>query len=167
MRTALDVPSEVLDPSEQSFVAKIKDHGWFRTEVFGEAEKPGFSFTTGFWASAGQPEIIMFGMKGEIVHDVFWDMFQDVKTSGSIPIGRRTDRVFDNLPAYTFLVAKRFYADHLGWSRWFYGGDEFPCVQIVWPDRAGVFPWEAGFDQSFAGDQADLTEHGWQAALAD
>jgi hypothetical protein len=36
----------------------------------------------------------------------------------------------------------------------------------VWPDRAGVFPWEAGFDPAFAGDQVDLTEDGWRAALA-
>jgi hypothetical protein len=64
-------------------------------------------------------------------------------------------------------VANRFYADHLGWTRWFYGGDRFPCLQIVWPDRAGVFPWEPGFDATFSNDQADLTEHGWQAAIAD
>jgi hypothetical protein len=167
MRTALDAPAEALDPSEQAFVAKVREHGWFRTEVFGDDEGPGFSFTTGFWVSARQPELIMFGMKGEIAHDVFWDAFREAKTSDSLPIGRRTDRVFANLPAYAFPVANRFYADHLGWTRWFYGGDRFPCLQIVWPDRAGVFPWEPGFDATFADDQADLTEHGWQAAIAD
>ena len=67
--------------------------------------------------------------------------------------------------AYVFPVAKRHYANHLGWSRWFYAGDDFPCQQIVWPDRAGLFPWEAGFDPTFANKQPDLTEHGWLAAL--
>ncbi|HEY1605029.1 MAG TPA: DUF4262 domain-containing protein [Allosphingosinicella sp.] len=31
----------------------------------------------------------------------------------------------------------------LGWSRWFYGGDVFPYLRLVWPDRVGLFPWEA------------------------
>ena len=65
-----------------------------------------------------------------------------------LPIGERTDAVFANLPAYVFPVAKKHYRDLLGWSRWFYGGDDFPCLQIVWPDRAGRFPWEPTFTLS-------------------
>jgi len=61
---------------------------------------------------------------------------------------------------------KRNYAAHLGWSMWFHGGSGFDCWQIVWPDRAGIFPWEDGFDATFAGDQRDLTENGWAEAAA-
>jgi hypothetical protein len=53
----------------------------------------------------------------------------------------------------------------LGWSRWFYGGDAFPCLQIVWSDRDGRFPWQSGFDPALAGLQPDLTENGWLASL--
>ncbi len=166
MRTALDAPADALDHSEQVFVAKVREHGFFRTEVFGDDKGPGFSYSTGFWVAAGQPELIMFGMKGEIAHDVFWDVFRDAKTNVPLPLGRKTDQIFANLPAYAFPIAERFYAEHLVWSRWFYGGNDFPCLQIVWPDRESVFPWEPGFDPAFADDQPDLTEHGWQASLA-
>jgi len=54
-----------------------------------------------------------------------------------------------------------------GESRWFYGGDDFPCLQIVWPDRAGRFPWEADFDAQFEGNQPDLTEQGWVNEITD
>ncbi len=140
MFTALDAADDALDDSEKSFVANIGEHGWFRTGVFGENDAPGFSYTTGFWVNARQPEVIMFGMKDEIAHNVFWDLFRDAKAGQGLPIGRRSDAVFGNNPAYAFLVAKRHYAGHLGWSRWFYGSAEFTCLQIVWPDRAGVFP---------------------------
>jgi hypothetical protein len=166
MRTALDAPPQVLDKAEQSFVAKIREHGWFGTAVQGDAEGPGFSYTTGFWVTTGKPEVIMFGMSDTIAHDVLWDLFRDAQAGRGLPVGMRTGEVFANLPAYAFPVAKRHYASHFGWSRWFYGGDDFPCLQIIWPDRAGVFPWEAGFDPSFAKDQPDLTEDGWLAALA-
>jgi hypothetical protein len=153
MRTALNAAPELLDRLEQSFVAKLREHGWFRTGVLGEGGNSAFSYTTGFWVNAEAPELIMFNMKEEIAHQVFWDLFRDAKEGRGLPIGTRTDQVFANLAAYAFPVAKRHYADHLGWSRWFYGGDDFPCLQIVWPDRAGAFPWEAGFDPAFAKDQ--------------
>ncbi len=155
----------MLDESERDFVEKIREHGWFDTAVFGDAEGPSFSFTSGFWVNTGQPELIMFGMKREIVHDVFWGLFRGAKAGEALPKGKATDKAFANLPAYSFPVAKRFYPEYLGWSQWFYGGNEFPCLQIVWPDRDGIFPWQQGFDPTFSSDQPDLTENGWLAAL--
>jgi Domain of unknown function (DUF4262) len=166
MATALDAPAEILDQQEQSFVAKIREHGWFCTNVQADAEGPGFAYTTGFWVKVRQPEVIVFGLNDKTAHQVLWDVFRDAEQGRSLPVGTRTDQVFANLAAYAFPVAKRHYPDHLGWSVWFYGGADFPCLQIVWPDRAGVFPWQAGFDPSFAKDQPDLTENGWLAALA-
>lgn len=167
MLTALDAPPDRLDENEQSFVENIREHGWFRTSVFADEDGPGFSFTTGFWVNANQPEIIIFSTRDEIAHDVFWDLFRDAKGGSALPIGKRTDCVFANLPAYMFRVAKKHYGDFLGWSRWFYGGDDFPCLQIVWPDRAGRFPWEADFDAQFEGNQPDLTEQGWVKEITD
>lgn len=165
MRTALDAPSELLDQAEQSFVAMLREHGWFRTGVHADGDGPGFSYSTGFWVTLRQPEIIIFDLRDDIVHEVLWDLFRSAEAGEVLPVGQPTDRVFGNLAAYVFPVAKRHYANHLGWSRWFYAGDDFPCQQIVWPDRAGLFPWEAGFDPTFANKQPDLTEHGWLAAL--
>jgi len=27
-------------------------------------------------------------------------------------------------------------------ARWFYGGSNFPLLQLYWPDRNGKFPWD-------------------------
>jgi hypothetical protein len=37
---------------------------------------------------------------------------------------------------------------------------------VVWPDEAGVFPWEDGFDSEYADEQIDFTERGWAAEAA-
>jgi hypothetical protein len=159
--TALDAPLSELDDHERSFVSKIREHGWFRTGILADDDGPGFSFTTGFWVNADHPELLMFSMKDEIAHDVFWDLFRDAKKGASLPVGRRTENAFGNAPAYVFRIAERQYRNFLGWSCWFYRGTDFPCLQIVWPDRAGIFPWEPGFDAGFDGLQPDLTERGW------
>ncbi|MCJ2184524.1 DUF4262 domain-containing protein [Novosphingobium sp. 1949] len=168
MLTALQAPTDLLDEPEKAFVDNVRQYGWTRTKILADEIGPGFSFTTGFWANVQQPELLIFSLKDEISHDVFWDLFRDGQKGEAIPVGVKTSAVFGNLPAYAFPVARRFYQEYLGWSGWFYGGsEEFPCLQIVWPDRSGIFPWEPEFDQEMIGDQTDLTEHGWLASLAD
>jgi len=165
MQTALNLPVGSLDEAERDFTSKIREHGWFRTSVLEEDDHPGFSYTTGLWLSCGQPELIIFGLKSETVHDVFWDMYRDAKSGIPLSTGQRNDEILGNAGAYVFPLAKRFYYNYLGWSRWFYGGDDFPCLQIVWPDRSGTFPWESGFDQSFSSSQPDLTNEGRTASF--
>ena len=104
-------------------------------------------------------------MKDAIAHDIFWELYKDAKLGGSLSVGEPLDNVFGNGPAFAFPIAKRFYREHLGWNNWFYGGDSYQCLQIVWPDRDQLFPWQTGFDEGFAGLQPDLSENGWQAAL--
>ena len=129
MRTAMDAQPDTLDPSERTFVHAIQEHGWYRTEVSNDAEGPGFSYTTGLWFTQQQPELIVFSMNGETAHKVFWSVFNDARNGRALSAKTRTDAVFGNSAAYAFSVAKRHYAQLLGWSRWFYGGDDFPCLQ--------------------------------------
>ena len=167
MITTLDWPTAELDHAERSFVDNIRKYGWLRTAALAEEGKPGFSFTTGFTVSTGQPELMIFSTPDDVAHEMFWVLFRRAQTGKPLPIGKRTNDFFSNLPAYAFPIAKPHFADYLGWSRWFYRGDEFSCLQIVWPDRAGVFPWEAGFDDGFSSDQVDLTERGWTAEITE
>lgn len=165
MKTALDAPTSKLDDAEIEFVDNIREHGWFRTSVLADEEGPSFAYSTGFWVSAGAPEIMTFAMKNEIVHDVLWGLFHDAKAGKNLPVGLQTNDIFGNSSAYLLPVSKDYYAEYLGWSRWFYRGDEFPCLQLVWPDRDNRFPWEMGFDPEFEGLQPDLTKEGWTAHL--
>lgn len=167
MKTALDAALEALDKHEQKFVTNVREHGWVQTTVFEDETGPGFSYTTGFWITAGRPGLIIFSMEAEIAHDVFWDLFRRAQANKGLPVGKRTSAVFANLPAYAFPVAKKYYADQIGWTRWFYGGDTFPCLHILWPDRQEVFPWDARLNADFSDAQPDLTEQGWLAALSE
>jgi len=161
MRTALDAPLDKLDDPERNFVASVRKHGWFRTSVFEDGNGPGFSYTTGFWSSVKAPEIIVFSLKPEIAHDVLWDVYRDTAKGVLFPIGQRLSNVFANVEAVFLPVAKEFYPSHLGWSGWFYGSDDWPCLQLVWPDRNGSFPWEQDYEERFASSQPNLSGAAW------
>ena len=161
MRTALDADPAKLDKHEQNFVAKIREHGWFQTAVFADQEGPGFAYTTGFWLNRNFPEIITFAMKDSLVHDVFWDLFRKLGSGEKLPVREPTGAVFRNLPAILLPVSPRQFKEYLGWSRWFYAGDNFQCLQLVWTDRSGRFPWDVDFSDEFMSLQPDLTDEHW------
>jgi hypothetical protein len=168
MKTALSLPEVDLDDEERRFLASIKEHGWFDTCVFDpESSLPDFSFSTGFWSGYQAPELIIFGLEKNLAHDILWDAYLEAKNGWSHSVGVRSSGLFGDMDAYLFRVAKRHYAEYLGWSSWFYRGEEFPCLHLIWPDRSGLFPWEAGFADEFESIQPDLTENGWKAELQD
>jgi hypothetical protein len=39
---------------------------------------------------------------------------------------------------------ERSFRSQFGYARWFNGGSSFRLLQVVWPDKEGRFPGEAG-----------------------
>ncbi|MFE0755350.1 DUF4262 domain-containing protein [Inquilinus sp. NPDC058860] len=165
MATALDAPVDALDPQERRFVAIMREHGWHHTGVFEEDENPEFSYSTGFWLTLRHPEIIAFSLSQDVAGRVLWDLYRDLQKGRVLPVGVRLSDVFANTDAYLMPVDKQHYAEHVGWSRWFYGNDDFPCLQLVWPDKRGAFPWEAGRYEPPPALQPDLSPAGWIQSL--
>jgi hypothetical protein len=159
--TALDAPRDRLDLEERRFVAAIREHGWFRTNIFEEPGRPGYSFSTGFWVNRGHPEVIVFGLKSDIAHAVLWDLYRSLLANEEPVQGEPAWGILGNHRACLLPVSREHYANYLGWSRWFYGNDDFPCLQLIWPDRDDVFPWELSFDKGLARAQPDLSDVGW------
>ena len=161
MPTALDADPQWLDEHEKNFVANIRKFGWFATHVFADDGLPGFSYTTGIWTSLKFPELITFSLKRENAHGIFWEVFNAVKAGTEIAVGKPIPEMLVNGDITLLPVDTSQFEAYLGWSRWFYGGDNFRCLQLVWPDRSGRFPWQIDFDIEFADQQPDLTSGAW------
>jgi len=162
MFTALDAPPDRLDKHEQNFVEQIRNHGWFDMHVMPDGDKPGFSYTTGFWLKFRFPEVILFAMRRETAHDTLWTIYHELNAGRRLPVGEPTGEIFRNASAVLLPVSLQHYRSHLGWSRWFYGNDEFECLQLVYPDPSGHFPWSTETSNDFRAAQPDLTEGNWQ-----
>src|SRR5258708_34513429 len=71
--------------------------------------------------------------------------------------GTHEDEIFSNVTAVLLPVSRQHYRNHLGWSRWFYGNDEFQCLQLIFPESGGQVPWQ-GLSESV---HVDLTAGNW------
>lgn len=161
MLTALDADPSMLDEGEREFVAMIRKHGWANTTVPSDDEGPGFCFTTGFWLAFNFPEIITFSLPSEVAHDTFWYMHGELKAGRTFKVGEPTDAIFETTKAVLVEVSESQFPEYLGMNRWFYGGDNFKSLQLVWPDRGGRFPWHFDMSNEFINRQPDLTVGNW------
>lgn len=127
-----------------------------------DGEGPDFSYSTGFTLNHGYPEIILFSLPQEVSHNVLQDFCREMEAGHKPPVGSKVSGIFQHADAVLFPVAKAAYPEHLGWNRWFCDGDSFDCLQLIWPDQGGKFPWEDGFSSKLADSQPDLTEDGWR-----
>jgi hypothetical protein len=163
MRSALDVPTDSFNDYEKNLVSQIRKHGWFCTSVLSDENHLGFSYSTGLWLSLNHPELIVFSIDGTPAHDIYRDFYDAIRNGGRFPVGQRLSGIFKGFDAILAPVSRERYGEYILSSRWFYGGEDFPCLQLIWPDPVGLFPWESGADSAFANSQPDLSPTGWNS----
>ncbi len=164
MKTRLEqyeASPEKFDEGEQNFLEQIREHGFFTTAVAGDLQGPGFCFTTGLYKTLGHSELITFGLEPNTAHAIFSELYGRIKSGEEFLALAKTPEIFEGLEAFLLPVKQELYEEYLGYSRWFYHGNDFPCQQLVWPDMYGVFPWEDGFDEEMDGAQVDVSDGGW------
>jgi len=165
MITALDAPPDVLDPAAREFVETIRQSGWIATHVHGGETSPGFTYTTGLWATAGLPEMIVFGLELECAHRAFTTVI-DRQQRGELRPGAPVDGLVEGRRAALFGTDRCKHAEYMPLTGWFYDHPGFLCEQIVLADEKGAMPWEEGCEPAFQLLQPDLTVSGWTATPA-
>lgn len=168
--SALDRPSDGYNDYEKDLVANVREHGWQGTSVFPAADDeepgPGFCYSIGFWRTASIPEILIVGLPMNVGHSVLARIHELAGEGFVPPVGVPVSDVMVGYDCFFFPIAPAAYGEYPLSANWFYGNEDYPCLQLVWTDEAGLFPWQAGFNERFRDDQPDLSPHGWRAHLA-
>lgn len=125
----------------------IEEVGWYVVGVFpvaGGPPSPGFTYSVGFEKTWGHPEVVMFGMSPETAHGVLATIAERLAAGDKFEAGERYSELLRDLDATFRAVPKP--GKPLNLARHYYGRD-IEALQLVWPDTAGKFPWEDGFDE--------------------
>jgi len=124
----------------------VETYGWHVVLIQSD-EEPGFLFTIGLWQTFRHPEIILFapsedptGMAGRLQ-----PVAERVSEGEVFEPDSVHEEIFGRFSGAFRTVESQWYPWFLGTAMAFYGGIDFPVVQLFWPDRDGTFPWESGF----------------------
>lgn len=149
------------DDCDRKLLSDIEKYGWHVVAVDADEEGPGFLFTVGLYYTYGHPEILIAGLTREVAYEL---LFQSEKL---IREGKRyennwIDTDLANFPLAIKAIFFDYYQDYLGYGCWFYRSlpRPFPAIQLVWPDKEGIFPWQRGYNQNFLALQPKLYELG-------
>lgn len=108
---------------------------------------PGYTFTVGFEATWGHPEVVIWGLAPSAA--------RAARPGGSPGGGRHRAAGGSGLrwpvgerPALgPARRRRRTRRRALSRRSGFYSERPFRMLQFVWPDRAGMLPWEEGYDE--------------------
>jgi hypothetical protein len=108
----------------------------------------GYIYTIGFPQAFDFPEVVLFGLTPSAARGLF-DLLADLLRGGTeIPLGLELTGLFDNDLRCVFApVDVAEWGPLFGTGMAWYRGAPFDVVQLLWPDRNGFLPTEAGFDR--------------------
>lgn len=126
--------------------ADIATHGWHVIKVFEDEEGPGFAFTIGLYQRFRHPELIIFGLPLDTMHVMLNTAGAAVRAGRVYAAGQSSDDILQGYSCTFRPVPRSHYEAYLGSARWYYEGDAFPAMQLIWPDREHRYPWAAPED---------------------
>jgi Domain of unknown function (DUF4262) len=130
----------------------IETHGWAMepvdADISGDVPRGGYVYTIGYPEAFGFPDVVVFGLTPSAARGLF-DMLADLLRGGTdIPLGVELTGMFDNDLRCVFApiddeLLPAWFPTGWKWRR----GTPSTVVQLLWPDRNGFLPHEAGFDR--------------------
>jgi hypothetical protein len=131
-----------LNRFERGILKNIQKHGWHANGIPGEGSSPAWTYSVGLFAKYGQPELIVFGLEIETMHEMisrYADLLQARKEYGD---GVKIDGIIPGQPCVLREVHVSWREPLLCSASWYYHYQEYPVLQCFWPDLHGYFPWD-------------------------
>jgi len=139
-------------PHAEKIAWMIETNGWAVEPVAArpDTDPPvaGHAHTIGFPEAFGFPEVLVFGLTPAAANGMF-ELLADLLRGGTeVPQGVAVTGLFDGDLRALFAPLPTDAAEVLmttasAWRK----GRPFEAVQLLWPDRNGFLPHEAGFDR--------------------
>jgi len=147
-------PPPPTNPVQVKIAKDIARAGWAAVGVMPTEDEPidPFTYTIGLFRSYDHPELIITGMHGETAHAVLAMLIEDgIDAGASYEAGQEYPDLLAgrnrNYPAAFRQVTQANIEDKLAIAGRWNAFEEFPALQLVYPDPAGKFPWEDGYDR--------------------
>ena len=123
----------------------IKKHGWEAMYVFDEhGEKEPFLYTIGLEETYSHPEIMIFGLNRETMHNIVSDIAHDIKNGFKATVNEKTKGLLSGDFEVLFKpVKEQYFENYLGHANRYYQ-KPYRAFVMLWPDKNNILPTESG-----------------------
>jgi hypothetical protein len=139
--------------AETKIISDVEQYGFHVAVVPGDGYSPAFAYTIGLYKTYGYPELICFGLNQDLLHSVLWSGKELLDKQPILDQSLGYPDFIGNYDVRLLTVNRAWYRYYFGYGIWFNQGQDFPALQIVWPDKKALFPWEEGFNPAWKAGQ--------------
>jgi len=133
------------EEADEILLRNVRKHGCHIVGLPDGERGPGYAFSVGLFANYSHPELVIFGLGSDTSVKIINDVRDRVAAGHKFVDGDISDDILEGGYKVCFWdVPLKAYDSYLGTAIWFYAKSPrpFPCLQIIWQDRHGRFPWE-------------------------
>lgn len=137
--------------------AIIKRAGFAFLSIGQDGNTPPFSYTVGITETYQGPELIIFGVSQNVADAVFNGLVARIKNGERFNDGDVVVELL-NMPVAIKAVSNEIALPFtLNVASRYKGSEHSPNFQqIVYPDHAGIFPWESDYNEEMRRIQSEL-----------
>ena len=136
------------DAAEAKLLADVAKYGWHVMGVTEDDEGPAFAYSIGLYRTWQHPEIIIFGLGHDVMHQMINNIVHEIKNAHRFADGDESGEIIQGYDVTFRTVPVSNYKDYFGYALWFYNGFGFPALQCLWPDCYGRYPWDDEYPES-------------------
>ena len=142
-------------PHAEKIEWMIETTGWALEPVPADPDSdppaPGYAYSIGLPAAVRFPEVAVFGLTPVAANGLVTLVADACRGGTEIPLGVELVGLLDNELRCMFapIDLHRWGAMFATAQSW-YRGEPFEMVQMLYPDRNGFLPYEAGYEQRMA-----------------
>jgi hypothetical protein len=134
--------------ADDKIIRNVRKHGCHIVGIMADEQGPPYAFSIGLFLNYGHPEIVIFGANRNDSAAFINDICDRAAKGKRYAAGDVSDDLVPGCRLCFVDVPLERYGEYLGTAIWFYAKSPrpFPCLQLVWPDKEGRFPWQETFD---------------------
>ncbi len=130
----------------------IETNGWALEPVEARPDldppTPAYAYTIGMPEAVGFADVAVFGLTPVAANGLVTLVADACRGGTNIPVGVELVGLFDNeLRCYFAPIDTDVHGDLFATATAWHRGNRYEMVQLLFPDRNGFMPYEAGYEQ--------------------
>jgi hypothetical protein len=131
-------------PATDPLAGRVARRGWSVVSVPPEGRRPAYAFTVGLWHSFAHAEASVFGRDEREMVRWLDTVGGEVEAGRVLHPDRQGDDILGPVEVFPRPALASWHRHLFRIALTFYRGQPVPMLQLVWADRRGALPWEAG-----------------------
>lgn len=130
-------------------VEKIEEEGCALISVSADCKDDlGWTYSLGINDTCGQPELITIGLPIEVAKFCLNETARRMRSGVQVTLERQKDLI-SGVDCELRIVAAKWAKRLMNFANWYNDGNDYPVLQVIYPDLQNRFQWDDGFENRF------------------